>query len=114
MARLFGTPTVRPTVGLSVWRRREEGVTGEAGPEPLWPAGSGFDGRQVHGVAGDGDRPLRPGTGRLLSPAGWAGLKLGNNGTDSGKKGALSASPRERPEPQVGQLGAGHLCPNYW
>eukprot|EP00964_Phaeocystis_antarctica_P026804 scaffold15084_cov44-Phaeocystis_antarctica.AAC.1 len=71
MVRLFGTPAARPTVGLSVWRRREEGVTGEAGPEPLWPGGSGFDGRQVHGVAGDGARPLGPGPGRLLSPAGW-------------------------------------------
>ena len=37
------------------------------------------------------------------------GLKLGNNGTESGKKGVPPAEPCERPEPQVG-----HPCPNYW
>eukprot|EP00964_Phaeocystis_antarctica_P072719 scaffold44521_cov46-Phaeocystis_antarctica.AAC.1 len=71
MARLFGTPAVRPTVGLSVWRRREEGVTGEAGPEPLWPGSSGFDGLRVQGAGEAGAGPLRHGIGRLLSPAGW-------------------------------------------
>ena len=42
------------------------------------------------------------------------GLKLGYNGTESGKKGVPPAGPLERPEPQVGQPGAGHPCPNYW
>ena len=71
MARLFGTPAAQPTAGLCVWRRREEGVTGAAGPEPLWPGGSGFDGLRVQGAGEAGAGPLRPGTGRLLSPAGW-------------------------------------------
>jgi len=71
MARLFGTPAAQPTAGLCVWRRREEGVTGAAGPEPLWPGGSGFDGLRVQGEAGAEAGPLRHGTGRLLSPRGW-------------------------------------------
>jgi hypothetical protein len=44
-----------------------------------------------------------------------AGAEVGGyNGTESGKKGVPPAGPLERPEPQVGQPGAGHPCPmNY-
>eukprot|EP00964_Phaeocystis_antarctica_P050019 scaffold28973_cov34-Phaeocystis_antarctica.AAC.1 len=101
MARLFGTPAARPTVGLSVWRRREEGVTGETGPGPLWPGSSGFDGLRVQEAGEAGAGPLRHGT-RLAAFYFTCrlGLKLGNNGTVSGKKGVPPAEPRDRPKPQ--------------
>eukprot|EP00964_Phaeocystis_antarctica_P144834 scaffold110730_cov39-Phaeocystis_antarctica.AAC.1 len=59
MARPFGTPAARLTADLCVWRRREEGVTGAAGPEPLWPGSSGFDGLRVQGAGEAGAGPLR-------------------------------------------------------
>ena len=64
-ARLLGTPAARPTVGRSVWRRREEGVTGGAGPEPFLPV--------ARGLMADGSMG-RPGVGLGLSDPALAAL----------------------------------------
>jgi len=87
-ARLGGSAAARQWLGngsAAAWRRRGggaaaarrqlgcglEGVTGAAGPEPLWTGGSGSDGLRVQGEAGAGAGPLRRGTGRLLSHPAW-------------------------------------------